>query len=92
MCTGTAACAVTLNADGTVGTTFVAARSLTVTAPSHGKVTGRIGKMTVIDCGSDCSETVADGTRVALGASAGSGYEFGSWGGACTSETSASSP
>ena len=89
VCTGTAACTVTLNADSTVGTTFVAARSLTVTAPSHGKVTGRIGTKTVIDCGSDCSETVADGTRVALSASAGSGYKFGSWGGACTTETSA---
>ena len=89
VCTGTSACTVTLNADSTVGTTFVAARSLTVTAPSHGKVTGRIGTKTVIDCGSDCSETVADGTRVALSASAGSGYKFGSWGGACTTETSA---
>ena len=89
VCTGTSACTVTLNADSTVGMTFVAARSLTVTAPSHGKVTGRIGTKTVIDCGSDCSETVADGTRVALSASAGSGYKFGSWGGACTTETSA---
>ena len=89
VCTSTATCTVTLNADSTVGTTFVAARSLIVTAPSHGKVTGRIGTMTVIDCGSDCSETVADGTRVVLSASAGSGHKFGSWGGACTSETSA---
>ncbi len=88
-CTGTAACIVTLNADGTVGTTFVAARNLTVTAPSHGKVTGRVGTMTIIDCGSDCSETVADGTRVALSASAGGGYQFDGWGDACASETSA---
>ena len=88
-CTGAATCTFTLNADGTVGATFVAARSLTVTAPSHGKVTGRVGTMTVIDCGSDCSETVPDGTRVTLSASAGGGYEFDGWGDACASETSA---
>ncbi len=88
-CTGAEACTLTLNADSTVGTTFVAARSLTVTAPSHGKVTGRIGTRTVIDCGSDCSETVADGTRVALSASPDSDYRFDGWGDACASETSA---
>lgn len=88
-CSGTAGCTVTLGADRTVGATFVAARRLTVAAPAHGKVTGRIGTRTVIDCGNDCTETVADGVGVTLTANPGRGYRFDSWGDACASETSA---
>ena len=87
-CSGTADCALTLNADGTVGAKFVAARTLTVTAPAHGKVVGKVGTATVIDCGSDCAETVADGTKVALSASPGAGHRFDAWGGACAAEAS----
>ena len=88
-CSGTGTCTLTLNADSTVGATFGAARDLIVTAPSHGKVTGSVGATTVIDCGSDCSETVADGTTVALRAGPDSGYRFDRWGDACATETSA---
>ena len=88
-CSGTADCALTLNADSAVGARFVAARTLTVTAPAHGKVVGKVGTATVIDCGSDCAETVADGTKVALSASPGAGHRFDAWGGACASEASA---
>ena len=88
-CSGTADCALTLNADSAVGARFVAARTLTVTAPAHGKVVGKVGTATVIDCGSDCAETVADGTKVALSASAADGHRFDAWGGACAAEASA---
>ena len=87
-CSGAADCALTLNADSAVGARFVAARTLTVTAPAHGKVVGKVGTATVIDCGSDCAETVADGTKVALSASAADGHRFDAWGGACAAEAS----
>ena len=87
-CSGTADCSLTLNADSAVGAKFVAARTLTVTAPAHGKVVGKVGTATVIDCGSDCAETVADGTKVALSASAADGHRFDAWGGACAAEAS----
>ena len=86
-CSGAGACTVTLNADATVGAAIKPARTLTVAAPSNGKVTGKVGTATVIDCGSDCAETVTDGTVVALTATGASGYEFKSWSGACASST-----
>ena len=88
-CSGVGACTVTLSADATVGATIKPTRALTVAAPSNGTVTGKVGAATVIDCGSDCAETVTDGTVVALTATGASGYEFDSWGGACASEATA---
>ncbi|MCY3792961.1 MAG: hypothetical protein OXG51_01130, partial [Gammaproteobacteria bacterium] len=88
-CSGTGTCTVTLSADATVGATIKPTRTLTVAAPSNGKVTGKAGAATVIDCGSDCTETVLDGTTVALTATGTGGYAFESWGGACASETTA---
>ena len=88
-CGGTADCTITLNADGTVGAGFVAARNLVVTSPTHGRVTGRLGTKTVIDCGTNCSATLADGATVALRASAADDHRFDAWGGACAAETAA---
>ena len=47
-----------------MGATFAMARTLTVTKPSNGTIAGKVGADIVIDCGSDCAETVADGTTV----------------------------
>ena len=87
-CSGRGDCGLVMDADRTVGATFGTARKLTVTAPANGKITGGIGTEEVIDCGSDCAETVADGTAVALKAEPASDYGFSSWGGACAAETS----
>ena len=89
-CSGTAGCALTLGTDVTVGARFAAARTLTVARPANGRVVGKVGAATVIDCGSDCAETLADGTAVALSASADESHRFGGWGGACAAEASAS--
>ncbi len=88
-CSGTAACELTVDGDRTVGAAIKPTRTLTVAAPSNGKVTGKVGTATVIDCGSDCAETVTEGTVVALTATGAGGYEFDGWGGACASETTA---
>ena len=88
-CSGTEVCKLTVDGDKTVGATIKPTRTLTVAAPSNGKVTGKVGTATVIDCGSDCAETVTEGTVVALSAAGASGYEFSSWGDACAAETTA---
>ncbi|MDE2767606.1 MAG: fibronectin type III domain-containing protein [Chloroflexota bacterium] len=88
-CSGAGACTVTVSVDTTVGAKFAAARKLTVAKPANGKVVGKVGQATVIDCGSDCAETVADGTSVALSASPSADHRFDGWGGACASETTA---
>ena len=88
-CAGRGACALTMDANKAVSATFGTTRALTVTAPTNGKVTGKIGTESVIDCGADCTESVADGTTVALKAAPASGYKFSSWGGACASAASA---
>jgi hypothetical protein len=63
----------------TLATTNV---TLTVTAPTNGKVTG-----TGIDCGSDCTDLVAQNSSVMLTAVANAGFVFGSWSGDCTGTT-----
>ena len=88
-CSGRGSCELTMDADKTAGATFGTARTLTVTAPANGKVTGKIGTESVIDCGTDCAETVADGTAVALKAAPASDYRLSAWGGDCATETSA---
>ncbi|MDE0270381.1 MAG: fibronectin type III domain-containing protein, partial [Gammaproteobacteria bacterium] len=88
-CSGRGRCDLTMDADKTVGAAFGTARTLTVAAPANGKVTGTVGTESVIDCGTDCAETVADGTAVALKAAPASDYELSAWGGDCATETSA---
>ena len=82
-CSGTGACSVTMTAARTVGATFTIQRfTLTVTAPTHGTITG-----TGIACGtggSTCSATYDYGTVVPLTATPDANYSFGGWTGSCT--------
>ena len=82
-CTGTGACSVTMTQARNVGATFTIQRfTLTVTPPSNGTITG-----TGIACGtggSDCTETYDYGTGVVLSAIPNTGYDLGTWTGACT--------
>jgi len=52
--------------------------TLTVSKSGSGTVTG-----TGINCGADCTETVASGTSITLSAAPASGYQFSGWSGAC---------
>jgi hypothetical protein len=88
-CAGTGACSVTMTAARSVGATFTIQRyTLTVTAPTHGTVSG-----TGITCGtggSDCTETFDYGTGVSLTATPDTGYGLRAWTGACTGTGSCS--
>ena len=91
-CTGTeSSCSVTVNGDVGVTATFGLARTLTVTAPSNGTITGTdAGGEQIIACGTDCSATLIDGASVTLVAAPASGYALSAWGGACSAETTSS--
>ena len=84
-CSGTAVtCSVVMDGSKTVDASFaVAKRTLTVTRPSHGYVTGE-----GISCGTgaraDCTEDYDHGTTVTLTATADQRYDVGSWSG-CSS-------
>ena len=86
--TTTATCEVTMNAAKTVSATFKTASAqtytLTVTAPSNGKVMSNTGG---IDCGTSCTASYDSGTKVTLTAAPTSGYQLDSWGGACSGAT-----
>ena len=86
-CSGAGDCALTMDADKSVGAAFAAVPTytLTVSAPSNGRVAGTLDGAAVIDCGADCSETAPGGSVVALTAEAAEGYGFSSWTGACAS-------
>ena len=59
------------------------ARTLTVSKAGNG--TGSVTSSPAgIDCGSDCSESYADGTSVTLTATPAAGSTFSGWSGACT--------
>ena len=70
---------------GQLDTVGSVARTLTVTraGAGTGTVTGTTEPGTVIDCGSDCEETVPHGKVVTLAASAAAGSAFTGWSGAC---------
>lgn len=89
-CSGTApTCSVTVGLPGVdVYARFEALRTLTVskTGGTAGTVTGTRTDTgaTVINCGSDCSETVPNGTRITLRAVPATNAQFLGWSGACS--------
>jgi hypothetical protein len=54
---------------------------LSVTTSGSGRV---VSAPQGIDCGNDCSESLASGTTVTLTATAADGFRFSGWSGACT--------
>lgn len=84
-CTGTAPCAVTVNAATAVTATF-ALTTHTLTVARTGTGGGSVASLPAgITCGADCSEVYNYGTTVVLTATADAGSAFGGWSGAgCT--------
>jgi len=88
-CSGSAtACTVAMDADKTVGAAFVwVKRTLSVTRPVHGHVTGA-----GISCGSgdrtDCTEQYDHGTEVELTAVPDPNRRLSAWSGACSASAS----
>src|SRR5215813_244871 len=91
-CTGTGSCSVTLTSGTTVTATFTQQaqaqyQTLTVGVSGKGMVTsGPSG----INCGRICSANYSPGTPVTLTATAGGGFIFSGWTGACTGTGSCS--
>jgi uncharacterized repeat protein (TIGR01451 family) len=67
-----------------VGATVTRALTVTKAGSGTGTVTGTAEPGTVINCGSDCAETVPNGKVVTLTAAASGGSTFTGWSGACT--------
>ena len=83
-CSGTGTCTVTVNAATAVTATFNLV-PMTLSLTKNGSGTGTVTSAPAgIACGTDCSETVAPGTQLALTASAASGSTFAGWSGACS--------
>lgn len=77
--------------DGSVYTTGLIVGDCTVIAtfsPSYKLTVAKTGSGTVagpgIDCGSDCTESFARGSKVTLTATPANGYRFARWGGVCS--------
>jgi trimeric autotransporter adhesin len=83
-CTGTGACAVTMNSNQSVTATFTSelAQTIAVTISGSGTVTS---SPSGISCPGTCSASFAYGTAVTLNESPSSRYIFAGWGGACSS-------
>jgi uncharacterized repeat protein (TIGR02543 family) len=80
-CSGTGTCAVTMTSAKSVTATFTAPQTLTVTVTGTGTVTSTPGG---IACPSTCTASFTDKSSVSLTATAGSGYAFSGWSGACS--------
>ena len=86
-CTGTGACAVTMNAVHAVTATFNSATGgpFTLTVSRAGAGTGQVRSSPPgIKCGTDCSEAYTSGTLINLTAVPAAGSTFAGWSGACT--------
>ena len=94
-CAGTAnTCTLTNGVAHNVTATFGSATPapartwpLNVTVSGSGSVTTPYGG---INCGTDCSETLAEGSSAAMTATPAAGYKINAWGGDCASSGSAS--
>ena len=87
-CSGTSTCTVTMSEARSVTAQFTADLLLSVTKSGSGA--GTVTSLPAgINCGSDCSETLEDGTSVTLTATSATGSTFTGWSGAGCSGTSA---
>lgn len=86
---GTGTCTVTVTATTTVTATFTLRPPVSLAVVRAGTGSGTVTSSDgAINCGSTCSETVANGTQVTLTATPAAGSNFTSWGG-CTSTSGA---
>lgn len=92
-CSGTAStCMVTVTGALMVTATF-GAPQCTLTVVKAGTGTGTVTSVPAgINCGTDCTETVACGTAITLTASAAGTSTFAGWSGSCTGSGSCSLP
>ncbi len=84
-CSGSGACQVVMSESRSVTAVFSEIPStehvLSVTVNGNGTITS---SPSGINCGSDCSEALAEDTVISLFATADSGYKLESWSGACS--------
>ncbi len=83
-CSGTSTCTVTMSAARAVNAEFavVPPGSFNLAVTKSGTGAGTVTSSPAgIDCGSDCSETLADGSSVTLTATPASGSTFTAWSG-----------
>ena len=82
-CSGTGDCEITMDAQKTITATFEADLQLIVNKAGTGD--GRISSsLPGIDCGQDCSASLAPNTIVTLTANPDEGSTFSGWSGACS--------
>lgn len=82
-CSGTGACAVSMSANRDVTASFadIADFALEVSITGTGSVSSSPAGIT---CPGDCNQSYESPTSVTLSQSAGSGFQFAGWSGACT--------
>ncbi len=84
-CTGTGACAVTMNAASSVTASFNPAGTYSLSVTKAGTGTGTVTSSPAgINCGTTCSTAYSSGTVMTLTAAAAIGSTFAGWSGACT--------
>jgi hypothetical protein len=87
-CSGTGACAVTLNADTTVGATFSEAAqptlSVSVTPNAGGSVASTPAGISCGNGNAQCANAWPAGTAITLAATPAAGWNFTGWSGACS--------
>jgi hypothetical protein len=84
-CSGTGTCTVSMTAARAVTATFNGSSSFALAVTRAGTGSGTVtSSPTGINCGSSCTANFANGTSVALSATAASGSTFAGWSGACS--------
>jgi uncharacterized repeat protein (TIGR01451 family) len=85
-CTGTGACAITMNADQVVTAKFVLGEKLSVALAGSGigSVTSKDNAISCANSGGNCSSLYSPGASISLTAAPTGTSVFGGWSGACT--------